>query len=383
MSTAKLNELLSKCVELFITIKSKIDTKLDKTANAVSASKLATPFTLSLTGDAIASGSVAGNANVNLGVVLKDIGVTAGSYGAATAVPVITVDAKGRITAVTTANVPLATTTVAGLNKLSGDLTSAATDTALTSAGAKALSTAVANAQATADAKLDKLDVAVAARKLSSPRTLTANGDGSWSVSFDGSADATAPFTLSATGVNAGTYPKVTVDAKGRVTAGSALVADDIPIIAISKVDGLQAALDQKGSGSAYSGILPSDTLTGHLSGGGYTYRNLNPAQINAGNVTGGTLTVSATAAPFTFATIGANASIGFQGWVQRDGVASILQLMLQGAGGYAITWPNNMIWDGGSPPVLASGTKKTLLQFLSIDKGATIYGSVVLSEVA
>lgn len=381
MSSAKLDELIQKCNTLFNTIKSKLDSKLDKTANAVSASKLAAPFTLSLSGDAIASGSVAGNANVNLGVVLKDIGITAGGYGSSTAVPVITVDAKGRITAVTVSNIPLATTAVAGLTKLSGDLTSTATDTALTSAGAKVLSAAASAAQATADSKLDKLDIAVAARKLSSPRTLTANGDGSWSVSFDGSADATAAFTLSSTGVVAGTYPKVTVDAKGRITAGAALIAGDIPQLEIAKVNGLQAALDQKASGS-YTGILPADTLTGHLSGGGYSYRQLNPAQINAGNVSGGSLTVSASAAPFTFAQISAAASIGFTGWSKLDGQVGIIQVMLQGAGGFAITWPNNMIWDGGVAPTLASGTKKTLLQFITLDKGNTIYGSVLLAEV-
>lgn len=37
--------------------------------------------------------------------------------------------------------------------------------------------------------------------------------------------------TLAASGVTAGTYPKVTVDAKGRVTAGAALVASDIPTL--------------------------------------------------------------------------------------------------------------------------------------------------------
>ncbi|MFV5696366.1 beta strand repeat-containing protein, partial [Flavobacterium sp. LB3P122] len=37
--------------------------------------------------------------------------------------------------------------------------------------------------------------------------------------------------TLSITGVTAGTYPKVTVDAKGRVTAGAALLVSDIPTL--------------------------------------------------------------------------------------------------------------------------------------------------------
>ena len=40
--------------------------------------------------------------------------------------------------------------------------------------------------------------------------------------------------------VAAGTYTKVTVDVKGRVTAGATLAAADIPTLAISKVSGLQ-----------------------------------------------------------------------------------------------------------------------------------------------
>lgn len=56
---------------------------------------------------------------------------------------------------------------------------------------------------------------------LKTARTISLTGDGSWSISFNGSANATAAFTLAASGVTAGTYKSVTVDAKGRVTAGT------------------------------------------------------------------------------------------------------------------------------------------------------------------
>lgn len=59
--------------------------------------------------------------------------------------------------------------------------------------------------------------------------------------------------TASATGVLdlpevavAGTYAKVTTDVYGRVTAGSSLSTSDIPALGISKITGLQAALDDK-----------------------------------------------------------------------------------------------------------------------------------------
>lgn len=59
--------------------------------------------------------------------------------------------------------------------------------------------------------------------------------------------------TASATGVlnlpevmTAGTYAKVTTDAYGRVTGGFSLSASDIPTLSVSKITGLQDALDKK-----------------------------------------------------------------------------------------------------------------------------------------
>lgn len=62
------------------------------------------------------------------------------------------------------------------------------------------------------------------AAKLTTPRTIAASGDATWSASFDGSANVSSALTLAATGVAAGTYDEVTVDAKGRVVAGSNIV---------------------------------------------------------------------------------------------------------------------------------------------------------------
>ncbi|MDR3023264.1 hypothetical protein [Chryseobacterium sp.] len=59
------------------------------------------------------------------------------------------------------------------------------------------------------------------AAKLTTPRTISASGDATWTATFDGSANVTSGLTLAATGVTAGTYDEVTVDSKGRVIAGS------------------------------------------------------------------------------------------------------------------------------------------------------------------
>ncbi|WP_270818114.1 phage tail fiber protein [Aeromonas sp. Y318-3] len=78
--------------------------------------------------------------------------------------------------------------------------------------------------------------VAVSASKLESARTLSLSGDATGSMSFDGSTNTSMAVTLSNSGVAAGTYTKVTVDAKGRVTAASGQTAADIPNLDWAKI---------------------------------------------------------------------------------------------------------------------------------------------------
>ena len=68
--------------------------------------------------------------------------------------------------------------------------------------------------------KLGKTENAVSASKLATARNIAMTGDGSWNVNFDGSQNATGALTLANSGVTAGSYNSVTVDVKGRVTAG-------------------------------------------------------------------------------------------------------------------------------------------------------------------
>lgn len=56
-------------------------------------------------------------------------------------------------------------------------------------------------------------------------------------ISGDASLSNSGVLSLSSTGVSAGTYTKVTVDAKGRVTSAGALSASDIPVLDASKVN--------------------------------------------------------------------------------------------------------------------------------------------------
>ena len=72
----------------------------DTSGNAATASALATARAISVSGDATGTVNFDGTAAADIAMTLADSGVTAGTTGSATAVPVITVDAKGRVTAV-------------------------------------------------------------------------------------------------------------------------------------------------------------------------------------------------------------------------------------------------------------------------------------------
>ena len=67
----------------------------------------------------------------------------------------------------------------------------------------------------------------------------------------------------------AGTYAKVTVDVYGRVTGHQSLEASDIPALEISKITGLQSALDAKLEKSVFEDLFEKVALEG----GGYAIR--------------------------------------------------------------------------------------------------------------
>lgn len=201
------------------------------TAGSVaSAAKLTTARTISASGDASWSVSFDGSANATAALTLANSGVSAGTY------PKVTVDSKGRVTAGTA----LATSDIPPL------------DAAKITTGTLTVGTSGNAATAT---------------KLATAWTVSATGDATWSVSFDGSANASAALTLANSGVTAGTHTKVTVDAKGRVTAGAGLAAADIPTIDHNKISDFDTAvqtsrLDQMAAPTA-AVSMNSQRLTG------------------------------------------------------------------------------------------------------------------------
>lgn len=209
----------------------------DVTGNASTADKLKTARTIAVSGDASGSVSFDGSAGVTISTTLASTGVSAGSYGSSTAVPIITVDAKGRITGATVASiasslnissdsgsgtVSLLTDTfkIAGGTGISTEVTSSGTTDTVTvklnntavSAGTYGSSTQAVSLTVDAQGRL------TAASSVALAGFTLAGGD---IVTVGGSLGGTSTVTLSNTGVTAGTYNNVTVDAKGRVSAGS------------------------------------------------------------------------------------------------------------------------------------------------------------------
>jgi phage-related tail fiber protein len=156
------------------------------------------------------------------------------------------------------------------------------------------------------------------ATKWATARSISITGDATWTTSIDGSGNATGAITLAASGVTAGTYTSVTVDAKGRVTAGtsatylsasdigSSVQAYDADLGAIAALAGTSGLLKKTADNtwaldtSTYLTANQSITVSGDVTGSGTTSIALTLATVNSNVGTYGsgtsvpTLTVNA-----------------------------------------------------------------------------------------
>jgi len=128
----------------------------------------------------------------------------------------------------------------------------------------KALRTGLAG-KAASGANTDIKSITGSAAKLTTPRSIGLNGDGSGSVDFDGSSNIAIPLTLAGTGVTAGTYAVLTVDAKGRVTNGRILQAADLPKTGMPEGTWGVVATDLYGRVTAGRAATAADIVSGVL----------------------------------------------------------------------------------------------------------------------
>lgn len=85
-------------------------------STATTAAAWTTARTLTIDGDVDGSGSIDGSGDVTISTVMDSTGVSAGSYGSTTEIPILTVDAKGRITAASVGSISTSFTLTDGSN---------------------------------------------------------------------------------------------------------------------------------------------------------------------------------------------------------------------------------------------------------------------------
>lgn len=169
---------------------------------------------------------------------LTDTGVAAGTYTK------VTVDIKGRVKAGTTL-VPADIPDLSWVKITSGKPTTLGgygiTDAInvsemVTAATPNKLLKLDANSKLPASITGNADGNAGTATKLQTARKISLAGDVTGNATFDGTGDITITAAYKNSGVTAGTYTKVTVDAKGVVTSATTLSATDIPNLDWSKI---------------------------------------------------------------------------------------------------------------------------------------------------
>jgi len=142
--------------------------------------------------------------------------------------------------------------------------------------------------------------VAGRAHRLKTQRKIALMGDATGEALFDGSNNATIDMALANSGVTAGSYGKVTVNAKGLVIKGESLLPADIPALDASKIT--TGTLDRSTTGNAGSAskwqtartlnLTGAATGQGQWDGSGNLAIELALAGLDAGKLISGILPV-------------------------------------------------------------------------------------------
>ena len=135
--------------------------------------------------------------------------------------------------------------------------------------------------------KIDKATLADEAVKLQTARTIKFSGAVvANSKTFDGSGDVEYVLVLANSGVSAGTYTKVTVNAKGIITSATQLTAADIPALTLSKIsDAGTAASKNTGTAAGNIPVLDASAKIAVALIPSLTLSKISDAGTAAGNV--------------------------------------------------------------------------------------------------
>lgn len=208
--------------------------------------------TITLSGDATGSGAT------SIAVTLATINSNVGTFGSATTVPVVSVDAKGRVTGVTAEAIDLPNPTYTVSGDVSGTL-DGGTDTltlATVNAGVGTFGNGTSIPVVTVNAK--GLITAVSTTPLAASYTITGDVTGT----VDGGTDLLSLATVNAA-PQTDTFRKVTVNGKGLVTATSAVTEADVTGTFTSKPVNTFFAAPSSGSGvPSFRAIVAGDVPT-------------------------------------------------------------------------------------------------------------------------
>lgn len=203
------------------------------------------------------------------------------------------------------------------------------------------------------------------ANALATTRSISATGDATWSINFDGSANATAALTLASVGT-AGTYTKVTTDAKGRVTSGTTLSSADLP---------------------TYTGSLTSLQVTTALGFTPYNSTNPNGYITSSGSISGNAATATTASNLTNFAASYSGSYGSADTPANLDVVGYVVQAGLpfsQGDGGiytagYSTSWYHQIFGDFRTGQIAIRGKNSGVWQAWRTVLDSSNYSSYAL----